>query len=57
MKALSASVIVLAASILVTGGSQINVRSDTRVVLQLAGTVLGVMGLVFWLRSVKGSRE
>jgi hypothetical protein len=52
MKLLSASIIVLAAAILITGGSHIQ-HSDTRLFVQIVGCVVGLMGLGGWCVSFK----
>ena len=52
MKPLSASIIVLAAAILLVGGSYIQ-HSDTRLFVQAAGCGVGVIGLWGWFVSFK----
>lgn len=52
MKAISASIVVLAAAVLITGGSHIQ-HSDTKMFVQVVGCVTGLMGLGGWLVSFK----
>ncbi len=52
MKAVSASIVVLAAAITTTGGSYIQ-HSDTRLFVQVVGCVVGVMGLRGWFIGLK----
>ena len=47
MKALSASIIVLAAAVLLTGGSHIQ-HADTKLFVQIVGCVVGLVGLASW---------
>jgi hypothetical protein len=47
MKAISASIIVLAASVLLLGGSFI-AHSDTKLFVQAVGCVVGAVGLWGW---------
>ncbi|HCS55648.1 MAG TPA: hypothetical protein DIW81_29355 [Planctomycetaceae bacterium] len=52
MKALSGSIIVLAASILILGGSYIP-HGDTRLFLQIIGLMVCAMGMWGWSVSLK----
>jgi hypothetical protein len=52
MKAISASIIVLAATILIVGGSQIQ-HSDTKLFVQVVGCIVGAIGLGGWFVSLK----
>ena len=52
MKAISASIIVLAAAILLVGGSHIQ-HSDTKVFVQLVGCGVGLIGLGGWFVSIR----
>ena len=52
MKAISASIVVLAATVLITGGSHIQ-HSDTKMFVLVVGCVTGLMGLGGWLVSFK----
>jgi hypothetical protein len=52
MKAISASIVVLAAAILITGGSHIQ-HSDTKLFVQIVGVIIGLMGLGGWLVSFR----
>jgi len=54
MKALSASIVILAAAVLITGGSQIS-HNDTKMFVQIVGCVLGLAGLKVWFGSLKES--
>jgi len=45
MKAISASIVILAASILLTGGSFIQ-HTDTQMFVQIVGCVVGLIGLI-----------
>jgi len=47
MKAISATIVILAASILISVGSLAH-ESDTRGFLQFVGCSLGLIGLVVW---------
>ena len=47
MKAISASIIVLASAILIAGGSSIQ-HGDTRLFVQIVGFVFAVIGLGGW---------
>ena len=51
-KALSASIIVLAAAILITGGSYIQ-HADTKLFVKVAGCIVGLIGLGGWLVSYR----
>jgi len=57
MKSISASIIVLAAAILLVGGSHIQ-HNDTKLFVQVVGCVAGLIGLGGWFVSLKpdGSR-
>lgn len=50
-KHISASIIVLAAAVLLVGGSSIQ-HSDTKLFIQIVGCVVGVIGLGGWFFSV-----
>ena len=52
MKALSASIIVLAAAVLITGGSHIQ-HGDTKLFVQAVGCLVGIMGLGGWFVAFK----
>ena len=52
MKVISASIIVLAAAILLVGGSHLH-HPETKVFLQLVGGVIGLIGLGGWFVSMK----
>ncbi len=52
MKAISASIIVLAGAILLAGGAHIR-HTDTKTFVMFAGCVVGVAGLVGWYRILK----
>ena len=51
-KHISASIIVLAAPILIVGGSYIR-HADTKLFVQIVGCLLGVVGLCGWFISLK----
>ncbi len=51
MKALSSSLIILAAAILITGGSHVEQR-NTREDVQFLGYAVGVIGLAGWIFSM-----
>ena len=52
MKAISASIIVLAAAILITGGSRLQ-HSDTKLFVQIVGCIVGLIGLSGWFISFR----
>ena len=52
MKAISASIIVLAAATLLVGGAYIP-HADTKVFVQIVGCGVGIIGLWGWIRSLK----
>lgn len=52
MKAISASIVVLASAALLLGGSYVQ-HSDTRLFVQVAGCAVGVIGLGGWFISMK----
>ncbi|MEP4079655.1 hypothetical protein [Haloferula sp.] len=52
MKAISASIIVLAAAILITGGSHIQ-HTETRIFAQIIGCGVGVIGLGGWILTLR----
>jgi hypothetical protein len=52
MKAISASIVVLAAAILIAGGSHIQ-HADTRLFVQIVGCALGLLGLGGWFVSFR----
>jgi hypothetical protein len=52
MKSVSASIIVLAAAILLAGGAHIQ-HGDTKLFIQVVGCVIGLMGLGGWLLSFR----
>ena len=54
MKSISASIIVLAAAILILGGSYIQ-HDDTKLFVQITGYVIGVIGLRGWFIALKSS--
>ena len=47
MKVISASIVILAASILITGGSYIQ-HTDTQLFVQIVGSFVGLIGLIGW---------
>jgi hypothetical protein len=52
MKAISASIVVLAAAILITGGSLI-AHADSKLFVQSVGCIIGLMGLGGWFVSFR----
>ena len=52
MKTISASIVVLAAAILITGGSHIQ-HADTKLFVQIVGCVIGLMGMGGWFVSFR----
>ncbi len=52
MKSISASIIVLAAAILIVGGSYIQ-HSDTKLFVQIEGCGVGLLGLFGWWTTLK----
>ena len=56
MKAISASIIVLAAAILITGGSHI-AHSDTQLFVQVLGCVVGIVGFIGWFSTLKNTTD
>jgi len=52
MKSISASIVILAASVLILGGSWIP-HSDTQMFVQAAGCVFGALGFWGWLGCMK----
>ena len=52
MKAISASIVVLAASIFVTGGGIIE-HQDTRVNVIVVGLLIGIIGMITWGKAIK----
>jgi hypothetical protein len=56
MKPISASIVVLAAAILMAGGSQISHSDTQRIVLCIGGAV-GIFGLVAWIISFREENE
>jgi hypothetical protein len=52
MKSISASIIVLAAAILILGGSYIQ-HNDTQLFVQIVGCGVGLIGLGGWLVSFR----
>ena len=52
MKSISASIIVLAAAVLLLGGSHI-LHSDTKLFVQAAGCAIGVVGLWGFIVTIK----
>ena len=52
MKAISASIVVLAAAILIVGGSHIQ-HSDTKLFVQIVGCAVGLIGLGDWYVSLR----
>lgn len=52
MKVISASIVILAASILLTGGSHIR-HSDTALFVQVVGCGVGIVGLWGWFVSFR----
>lgn len=53
MKSISASIIVLAATILLLGGSLVH-HPPTRGLMQIIGCVIGLIGLGSWFVSFRG---
>ena len=56
MKEISASIIVLAAAILLVGGSHVQ-HSQTQAFVQIVGCVVGLMGLGGWIVSFRDERN
>jgi hypothetical protein len=56
MKAISASIIVVAAAILLVGGSHIG-HSQTSGFVQFVGCVVGLLGMVGWVYCLCGNRK
>lgn len=56
MKVISASIVILAASILLTGGSHIP-HSDTALFVQVVGCGVGIVGLWGWFVSFRENKE
>ena len=52
MKAISASIVILAAAMLILGGGFIQ-HGDTKLFVQAVGCILGLFGLNGWLTSLK----
>ena len=52
MKAISASIVILAAAILLVGGSHVP-HSDTRLFVQFVGCAVGLLGLYGWFLSFR----
>jgi len=52
MKAISASIVILAAAVLLAGGSHIS-HNDTKLFVQVVGCGLGLAGLTVWFSSLK----
>ena len=52
MKAISASIVILAAAVLIAGGSHI-AHNDTKLFVQVVGCGLGLAGLAVWFVSLK----
>lgn len=48
MRVVSASILVLASAVMVTGGSFVQ-HSDTALFVQVSGGLVGLVGLVGWL--------
>ena len=48
MRAVSASILVLASAVCLTGGSYIP-HDDTALFVQVAGVLIGIVGLVGWV--------
>jgi hypothetical protein len=55
MKAISSSIVVLAAAILLLGGSYIQ-HSDTKLFVQTVGCIVGLIGLGGWIVSLNDKR-
>ncbi len=56
MKTLSASIIVLSAAVLITGGSFVP-HDDTQLFVQVVGCLVGLIGLVGWYHAFKDPNE
>jgi hypothetical protein len=56
VKTFSASIVVLAGAVLLTGGSFIQ-HGDTKLFLQALGCLVGIMGLAGWFLAFKHSSE
>ncbi len=56
MKTISASIIVLAAAVLITGGSFIQ-HDHTQSFVQVVGCLVGLIGLGGWFLAFKGDNE
>lgn len=52
MKAISASIVILAAAMLILGGSYIP-HAGTKLFAQIVGCVIGVLGLRGWMSALK----
>jgi len=52
MKSISASIIVVAGTVLILGGSYIP-HSDTKLFVQIVGCVVGAVGLWGWFQTIK----
>jgi hypothetical protein len=52
MKAISASIIVFAAAVLLLGGSYIQ-HSDTKLFVQIVGCIIGLTGLGAWVSTLR----
>lgn len=52
MKAISASIIVLAAAVVLTGGSHVR-HTQTQAFLQITGCIVGLAGLYGWYVSFR----
>ena len=56
MKTISASIIVLAAAVLITGGSFVP-HDDTRLFVQAIGCLVGVIGLGGWFLAFRDDNK
>ena len=56
MKAISASIVVLAGAVLLTGGSLVG-HADTALFVQAVGSLVGVIGLVVWFLALQNRSE
>lgn len=52
MKAISASIIVLAAAVMISVGSHVQ-HNDTKAFVQFVGCVVGLIGLTSWYAAMK----
>ena len=51
MKAISSSIIVLSGAVILSAASLVG-HGDTRMTLQIIGSIIGLLGLVMWLTTL-----